>query len=105
MARRVAEMSHATEHQKYSIENQSEAIRKYAAQRQLEIVRTYADEGRSGLNIGGRDGLKRLIADVRKSLRQMLTLPALSRPDLAARRGLPQRELAEGMGFEPTIRL
>ena len=28
-------------------------------------MRTYADEGKSGLNIGGREGLQRLLADVR----------------------------------------
>ena len=54
----------STDHQKYSTENQAEAIRQYAARRGLEIVRTYADEGKSGLNIGGRGGLKQLISDV-----------------------------------------
>lgn len=54
----------STEHQKYSTDNQSAAIRKYAEQRGYEIVRTYADEGKSGLNIGGRLGLQQLIEDV-----------------------------------------
>jgi DNA invertase Pin-like site-specific DNA recombinase len=54
----------STEHQRYSTENQSEAIHQYAARRGLEIVRTYADEGKSGLRIDGRDALKQLIADV-----------------------------------------
>lgn len=54
----------STEHQKYSTENQSEAIREYAARRGIEIVRTYADEGKSGLSLDGRDALKRLIEDV-----------------------------------------
>ena len=54
----------STEHQRYSTENQGLAIRAYAAQRGLAIVRTYADQGRSGLNIEGRDGLRRLLADV-----------------------------------------
>ena len=39
----------STEHQKYSTENQADAIRQYAARRGIEIVRTYADEGKSGL--------------------------------------------------------
>jgi predicted site-specific integrase-resolvase len=47
----------STEHQKYSTENQSEAIREYAARRGIEIVRTYADEGKSGLSLDGRDAL------------------------------------------------
>lgn len=54
----------STEHQQYSTENQSDKIRDYAASHDMEIVRTYADEGKSGLNIGGRDGLQRLLADV-----------------------------------------
>jgi Site-specific recombinases, DNA invertase Pin homologs len=54
----------STEHQKYSTENQADAIREYAARRNIIIVRTYADEGKSGLKLDGRDALKRLIADV-----------------------------------------
>ena len=54
----------STEHQKYSTDNQSEAIRNYADKRGYEVVRTYADEGKSGLNIEGRAGLRTLIADV-----------------------------------------
>ncbi|WP_309660907.1 recombinase family protein [Sphingomonas sp.] len=50
----------STEHQKYSTDNQSAAIRKYAATRGFEIVRTYADEGKSGLKLDGRDALKGL---------------------------------------------
>jgi len=33
----------STEHQQYSTDNQSIAIRRYAEQRGYEIVRTYAD--------------------------------------------------------------
>lgn len=54
----------STEHQKYSTENQADAIRLYAERRGIEIVRTYADEGKSGLRLDGRDALKRLIHDV-----------------------------------------
>ena len=54
----------STEHQRYSTEDQGKAIRDYAAKAGLEIVATYADQGKSGLNIGGRDGLRRLLADV-----------------------------------------
>lgn len=54
----------STEHQKYSTENQSDAIRQYASRRGYDIVLTYADRGKSGLRIDGRDGLKRLIEDV-----------------------------------------
>jgi DNA invertase Pin-like site-specific DNA recombinase len=54
----------STDHQKYSTENQSDAIKKYAEDRGIEIVRTYADAGKSGLKIEGRDALKQLIEDV-----------------------------------------
>lgn len=54
----------STDHQKYSTENQAEAIRQYAAARGVEIVRTYTDAGKSGLKIDGRDALKQLIDDV-----------------------------------------
>lgn len=54
----------STEHQKYSTENQSEAIRQFAARRGYQIVQTYCDKGKSGLRLDGRDGLKRLIDDV-----------------------------------------
>jgi DNA invertase Pin-like site-specific DNA recombinase len=54
----------STDHQRYSTENQADAIRHYAVVRGFTIVRTYADEGKSGLRIDGRDALKRLIDDV-----------------------------------------
>ncbi len=54
----------STDHQKYSIENQSAAIREYAEKYDLEIVKTYTDGGRSGLSFSGRDALQNLIADV-----------------------------------------
>ena len=54
----------STEHQQYSTENQADKIREYAVHRGMEIVRTYADEGKSGLNIGGRLALQQLIKDV-----------------------------------------
>ena len=54
----------STDHQKYSTENQSDAIKHYAEARGIEIICTYADEGKSGLSVDGRDAFKRLIADV-----------------------------------------
>lgn len=65
MAVRAAEyVRMSTEHQKYSTENQSTAIRQYAERHGYEIVRTYTDSGKSGLRIDGRDALKKLIQDV-----------------------------------------
>jgi DNA invertase Pin-like site-specific DNA recombinase len=54
----------STEHQRYSIDNQSEAILRYARNRGYEIVRTYADKGKSGLSLAGRLGLQELLDDV-----------------------------------------
>lgn len=63
-ARAAQYLRMSTDHQKYSTENQRIAIAAYAAQRNIEIVRTYIDEGRSGLSLIGRDGLRELINDV-----------------------------------------
>ena len=54
----------STEHQRYSTNNQQDAISVYAISRGFEIVRTYADEGKSGLKIGGRLGLQALLRDI-----------------------------------------
>ena len=54
----------STEHQKYSTDNQADAIRSYAELHHMEIVRTYSDAGKSGLNIKGREALQQLIDDV-----------------------------------------
>lgn len=54
----------STDHQKYSTENQADAIREYAARFHMEIVKTYTDSGKSGLKLDGRDALKSLIEDV-----------------------------------------
>ena len=54
----------STEHQQYSTSNQMDVIREYAERRNLRIVREYSDEGKSGLNIQGRDSLAQMIADV-----------------------------------------
>lgn len=54
----------STEHQQYSTHNQSDKIREYADKRGIEIIKTYADDGKSGLSIGGRAALQQLIADV-----------------------------------------
>lgn len=54
----------STDHQRYSIDNQEDAIRGYADKHNLSIVTTYTDRGKSGLDVGGRRELQRLIADV-----------------------------------------
>lgn len=54
----------STDHQRYSIANQTDAILRYAKQHNMKVIQTYADEGKSGLNIAGRKGLSSLIDDV-----------------------------------------
>jgi len=54
----------STEHQQYSTQNQFDVIREFATRRGMEIIKVYSDEGKSGLNIEGRDQLAQMIADV-----------------------------------------
>ncbi len=58
----------STEHQQYSTNNQADKILEYAQRRNIEIVRTYADEGKSGLSLGGRASLQKLLADVESGI-------------------------------------
>ncbi|MFT3990589.1 MAG: recombinase family protein [Luteolibacter sp.] len=55
----------STEHQQYSTSNQRDVIEEYARKRGMCIVREYSDDGKSGLNIAGRDSFSQLIDDVR----------------------------------------
>jgi DNA invertase Pin-like site-specific DNA recombinase len=54
----------STEHQQYSTSNQMDVILEYAKSRGLEIVKIYSDEGKSGLNIEGREALSQMLEDV-----------------------------------------
>ncbi len=54
----------STEHQQYSLENQSMAIQKYAESHGFEVVRTYSDAAKSGLVLRRRAGLQQLLQDV-----------------------------------------
>lgn len=64
----------STEHQQYSTQNQTDKIRDYADKRGIQIVKTYADEGKSGLSIGGRVALQQLIQDVETGAAQFNTI-------------------------------
>jgi DNA invertase Pin-like site-specific DNA recombinase len=46
-----------------SLANQAAAIAEYAERRGYTIIRSYVDEGKSGLSLRGRDGLRDLLAD------------------------------------------
>ena len=54
----------STEHQQYSIENQSLAIASYATGHNMQVIQTYADHGRSGLTFQSRKGLRQLLQEV-----------------------------------------
>ena len=54
----------STEHQHYSLENQSLAIQKYAESHNFVVVRTYSDAAKSGLVLRRRAGLQQLLQDV-----------------------------------------
>jgi DNA invertase Pin-like site-specific DNA recombinase len=54
----------STEHQQYSLENQSAAIQRYAHERGLVIVQTYEDVAKSGLLLRNRPGLRTMLQDV-----------------------------------------
>ncbi len=54
----------STEHQQYSPENQSTAIRRYAEGHGFAVVRTYSDPAKSGLSLKDRRGLRDLLQDV-----------------------------------------
>jgi DNA invertase Pin-like site-specific DNA recombinase len=62
--RAAAYVRMSTEHQQYSTNNQMDVIKEYAKRRGLEIVKEYSDEGKSGLNVEGRDSLAQMIRDV-----------------------------------------
>ena len=53
----------STEHQQYSLDNQRLAIQTYANLRGFSIVQTYTD-GKSGLMLKHRNGLRQLLQDV-----------------------------------------
>jgi DNA invertase Pin-like site-specific DNA recombinase len=54
----------STEHQQYSIENQSGLIRRYADAHGFSILHTYSDPAKSGLILKNRPGLRQLLQDV-----------------------------------------
>lgn len=54
----------STDLQRYSTENQADAIETYANRHGMEIVRRYVDEGKSGLSTEGRVAFEQLMDDV-----------------------------------------
>jgi DNA invertase Pin-like site-specific DNA recombinase len=54
----------STEHQQYSLENQSAAILNYAESHGFRVVRTYSDAAKRGLVLRHRTGLQQLLREV-----------------------------------------
>jgi len=57
-------MRMSTDHQKYSIANQTAAIAEFADRHELRVVATYTDVAKSGLYLKGRVGLQTFLRDV-----------------------------------------
>jgi len=53
----------SSDNQRYSTENQQNAIAEYAQQHGYNIVASYIDAGKSGLSLKGRDALNQLLSD------------------------------------------
>lgn len=60
----------STEHQQYSTSNQMDVLKESAKRRGMRIITVYSDEGKSGLNIQGRDSLAQMIKDVQNGTAQ-----------------------------------
>lgn len=54
----------STEHQQYSLQNQSAAIQRYAKEKGFIVIHTYSDAARSGVALKRREGLRKLLLDV-----------------------------------------
>jgi DNA invertase Pin-like site-specific DNA recombinase len=64
----------STEHQQYSIENQSAAIALYAAAHNLGVVRSFVDGGKTGVTIKRRLGLQELLRIVEAGMADFVEL-------------------------------
>lgn len=53
----------SSENQRYSTENQQNAITEYAHEHGYQVVASYIDAGKSGLSLKGRDALRQLLSD------------------------------------------
>lgn len=98
----------STEHQKYSTENQGEAIERYAAARNIEIVRTYADQGKSGLRLDdlGVSTVECLVSTDDEAYtynKRINRLSAVQEHRMITRtieRGASEEQIAEALGME-----
>jgi hypothetical protein len=54
----------STEHQQYSMENQSRLIEQYSTTHGFSVAQTYTDAAKSGVLLKNRNGLRQLLKDV-----------------------------------------
>jgi len=54
----------STEHQKFSLENQTASLRLYAEKNNFNVVKSYVDAGKTGVILKHREGLAKLLRDV-----------------------------------------
>lgn len=59
----------STDHQRYSLGNQIQALAAHAIQHGLTVVDAFADEGKSGLDVRGRPALRQLLACIEDGTR------------------------------------
>jgi DNA invertase Pin-like site-specific DNA recombinase len=64
MARAAMYLRASTDLQVYSTTNQADALISYAEASGHRVVRTYEDDGRSGMTLNGRPGLRQLLNDI-----------------------------------------
>ena len=53
----------SSDDQRYSVENQRNAIADYAQQHRYRLIASYVDAGKSGLSLKGRNALRQLLSD------------------------------------------
>ncbi|WP_232831300.1 recombinase family protein, partial [Pseudogemmobacter bohemicus] len=73
--RAVAYVRMSTDHQKYSTDNQLDAIRDYAAKNSIALVHTFADEGKSGMRVKGRDAFQTMIDVIEEGMADFDLIP------------------------------
>ena len=61
--RAVQYLRMSSDNQRYSTQNQQNAIAEYAEQHGYSIIASYIDAGKSGLSLKGREALKQLLSD------------------------------------------
>jgi DNA invertase Pin-like site-specific DNA recombinase len=67
----------SSDNQRYSTENQQNAIAEYAQQHGYQVIASYIDAGKSGLSLNGRHALRQLLSDALAAQRPFDTILVL----------------------------